>query len=136
MLSRDLTETDAQRYLRTRGFGDPTAADDNLQQLADDIPTRLALGEMAGLLLDSLLEAPDPDAALVGFCRYVATRAPKSSLIGYLHDDPRSLQVLTYILGASPFLTAVLIRNPEYFHAFPLLPLAPVSQEKYARTNC
>ena len=115
-LSRDLTETDAQRYLRTRGFGDPTAADDNLQQLADDIPTRLALGEMAGLLLDSLLEAPDPDAALVGFCRYVATRAPKSSLIGYLHDDPRSLQVLTYILGASPFLTEVLIRNPEYFH--------------------
>ena len=115
-LSRDLTEADAQRYLRSRGFADARATDEHLQQLADDIPTRLALGEMAGLLLDSLLEAPDPDAALVGFCRYVATRAPKSSLVGYLHDDPRSLQVLTYILGASPFLTEVLIRNPEYFH--------------------
>ena len=115
-LSPDLTETDAQRYLKTRGFGDPRAADEHLQLLADDLPTRLALGEIAGPLLEALLEAPDPDAAVVGFCRYVATRAPKSSLISYLHDDPRSLQVLTYILGASPFLTEVLIRTPEYFH--------------------
>ncbi len=115
-LSRDLTEADAQRYLRSRGFADARATDEHLQQLADDIPTRLALGEMADLLLDSLLGAPDPDAAVVGFCRYVATRAPKSSLVGYLHDDPRSLQVLTYILGASPFLMEILIRSPEYFH--------------------
>ena len=115
-LSRDLPDVAARQYLSTCGFGDARAADEHLQQLADDFATRLALGEMAGLLFDSLLEAPDPDAAVVGFCRYVATRVPKSSLIGYLHDDPRGLQILTCILGASPFLTEVLIRNPEYFH--------------------
>ena len=28
----------------------------------------------------------------------------------------RALHVLTYVLGASPFLSEILIRNPEYFH--------------------
>ena len=46
----------------------------------------------------------------------MATRVPKSSLIRYLHEDHRVLQILTTVLGASPFLSEVLIRNPEYFH--------------------
>ena len=115
-LARDLSEQAAQEYLATRGFRDPVAADTHLQQLAEDLPTRLALGDLAQSLLSALGEAPDPDAALVGLCRYLATRAPKSSLIRYLHADPRALQVLTTLLGASPFLSDVLIRNPEYFH--------------------
>lgn len=115
-LARHLSEEDAQQYLRARGFRDPLSADTHLQQLADDLPTRLALGDLAECLLDSLTEAPDPDAALVGFCRYVATRVPKSSLVAYFRDDPRALQVITRLLGASPFLSEVLIRNPEYFH--------------------
>ena len=115
-LARDLSEQAAQDYLAARGFRDPVAADTHLQQLAEDLPTRLALGGLAPSLLSSLTEAADPDAALVGWCRYVATRVPKSSLIRYLHEDPRALQVLTTLLGASPFLSEVLIRNPEYFH--------------------
>ena len=71
--------------------------DRNLQQLADDPQTRLALGALADRLLKTLVEAPDPDAALVGFCRYVATRLPKGSFIRYLQDDPRALQILTYL---------------------------------------
>ena len=115
-LARDLSEQAAQGYLADRGFRDPVAADTHLQHLADDLPTRLALGELGDLLLSSLAKAPDPDAALMGLCRYVATRMPKSSLIRYFHEDPRALQVLTTLLGASPFLSEVLIRNPEYFH--------------------
>ena len=115
-LAAELSETSAQSYLTERGFRKGVAADQHLQQLADDLPTRLALGELAGLLLDTLVEAPDPDAAVVGFCRYVATRVPKSSFIGYLLDDPRALQVLTRLLGASAFLSEILIRNPKYLH--------------------
>ena len=115
-LARDLTEAEAQQYLAAHGFRDPAAADEQLQQLADDLPTRLALGELAGLLIETLTEAPDPDAAAVGFCRYVANRFPKSSFIGYLQDDPRTLQILTRLLGASPLLGEILIRNPEYLH--------------------
>ena len=115
-LARDLSEQSAHDYLASCGFRDPIAADTHLQQLAEDLPTRLALGDLAQSLLHSLTGAPDPDAALVGFCRYVATRLPKSSLIRYFLDDPRALQILTTLLGASPFLSEILIRNPEYFH--------------------
>ncbi len=115
-LARDLEETRARQYLAERGFRDPAGADERLQQLADDLQTRLALGELADLLLETLLEAPDPDAALTGLCRYAAKRVPKSSFIGYLQDDPRALQILTRLLGASPLLGEILIRNPEYLH--------------------
>ena len=115
-LSRDLTEAEAHRYLAARGFRDPAAADEQLQQLADDLPARLALGELADLLIETLTEAADPDAAAAGFCRYVANRFPKSSFIGYLQDDPRTLQILTALLGASPLLGDILIRNPEHLH--------------------
>jgi glutamate-ammonia-ligase adenylyltransferase len=37
-------------------------------------------------------------------------------LLDYLREDPRALHVLTYVLGASPFLSEILIRTPEYFH--------------------
>ena len=115
-LARELSEEAAARYLTTVGLRSAAAADQHLQRLADDLPTRLALGELAGPLFDAIEEAPDPDAALVGFCRYVATRTPKKSFIGYLLDDPRALQILTYLLGTSRFLSEILIRNPEYFH--------------------
>ena len=115
-LSRDLTEAEAHGYLAARGFRNPAAADELLQQLADDLPTRLALGELADLLIETLTEAADPDAAVAGFCRYVANRFPKSSFIGYLQDDPRTLQILTALLGASPLLGDILIRNPEHLH--------------------
>ena len=115
-LSRDLTEAEAHRYLAAHGFRDPAAADELLQQLADDLPVRLALGELADLLIETLTEAADPDAAVAGFCRYVANRFPKSSFIGYLQDDPRTLQILTALLGASPLLGDILIRNPEHLH--------------------
>ena len=115
-LAKELSETRAQQYLAERGFRDPAAADEHLQQLADDISTRLALGELADVLLDTLVGAPDPDAALVGFCRYVANRFPKSSFLRYVQDDPRALQILTRLLGSSPLLSEILIRNPEYLH--------------------
>ena len=115
-LARDLSDIQAQAYLSAQGFRDPVSADAHLQQLADDLPSRLALGELADLLIETLVDAPDPDAALVGFCRYITTRVPKSSFLGYLHDDPRALQILTRLLGASPFLSEILIRNPEYLH--------------------
>ena len=115
-LSRDLTEAEARRYLAARGFRNPDAADEQLQQLADDLPSRLALGELADLLIETLTESADPDAAVARFCRYVVNRFPRASFIGYLQDDPRTLQILTGLLGASPLLGDILIRNPEHLH--------------------
>ena len=115
-LSADLADDDARVYLLSRGFRDPVAADEHLQALATDLPTRHALGAIAETLLDALGAAADPDGALVGFTRYLATRTPPRSFLGYLGNDPRAAQILTQLLGASPSLGEILIRNPEYFH--------------------
>ncbi len=115
-LSADLTEDDARTYLASRGFRDPVAADQQLQALATDLPTRHALGAVAKTLLDALSASADPDGALVGFTRYLATRTPTRSFLGCLVDDPRAAQILTQLLGASPSLGEILIRNPEHFH--------------------
>ena len=115
-LAAHLSAEAAAGFLEQRGLRDGGAADEHLQQLADDLSSRLALGNLANLLLDTLATTPDPDAAVVGFCRYVATRTPQAAFIGNLHADPRMLEILTQILGTSPFLSEILIRNPEYLH--------------------
>jgi [glutamine synthetase] adenylyltransferase / [glutamine synthetase]-adenylyl-L-tyrosine phosphorylase len=115
-LSPDLTDAQARQFLESLGFGDPAAADHHLQMMADDLVVRQTLGSVADVLLDALLETPNPDAALVGFSRYLVTRTARTIFLEYLRDDPRALHVLANVLGTSPFLSEILIRNPEYFH--------------------
>jgi len=115
-LSPTLGEDEAREYLRTFGLADPAAADEHLQAMADELPAREALGALAETLLDALSRAPDPDAALVAFSRYLTTRLPRAAFLRYLVDDPRALGVLIEVMGTSPFLSEILIRNPEYFH--------------------
>jgi glutamate-ammonia-ligase adenylyltransferase len=102
--------------LGTLGFRDPAAADAHLQALAEDLVVRETLGRLAPSLLPAMLESPDPDAAVVGLSRYLSARTGRAMFLDYLREDPRALHVLTYVLGASPFLAEILIRNPEYFH--------------------
>ena len=115
-LSPNLTEERALAYLRTLGFRDPAAADRHLQSMADDPIVRESLGRLAPDLLPALLESPDPDAAAAGLAGYLAARTGRSLFLGYLREDPLALHVITYVLGSSPFLSEILIRNPECFH--------------------
>ena len=115
-LAAELPAEDAARFVERYGPRDGEAADRHLQQLADDLPSRLALGDLAQTLFDILSTTPDPDAALVGFCRYVGTRTPKAGFIRELAANPRLLDILMQILGTSPFLGEILIRNPEYLY--------------------
>ena len=115
-LAAELPAETAARFLERYGPRDGEAADGHLQQLADDLPSRLALGELAPTLLDILSTTPDPDAALVGFCRYAGAHTPKAGFIRELAADPRLLDILMQILGTSPFLSEILIRNPEYLY--------------------
>ena len=113
-LAAELSTDEAARFLEGRGLRDGAAADRHLQELADDLSSRLALGNLADLLLDTISTTPDPDAALVGFCRYVTARTPKAAFLSTVHADPRALDILAQILGTSPFLGEILIRNPGY----------------------
>ena len=84
--------------------------------MADDLIVREALGRLAPDLLQSVLESPDPDAAVMGVAHYVKARTGRAMFLDYLREDPRALHVLTHVMGASPVLAEILIRTPEYFH--------------------
>ena len=115
-LSADLTEEQARTYLGSLGFRDVAAVDEHLQRMADDLVVREALGRLAPDLLPAVLESPNPDAAVAGIAQYVASRSGRAMFLDYLREDPRALHVLTYVMGASPHLSEILIRTPEYFH--------------------
>jgi glutamate-ammonia-ligase adenylyltransferase len=115
-LSPDLTEEQARAYLRSLGFRDAAAVDAHFQAMADDIVAREALGRLAPDLMASLVECPDPDAAVAAIARYLEARSGRAMFLDYLREDPRALGVLTYVMGASPDLGEILVRTPEYFH--------------------
>ena len=115
-LSPDLTEEQARAYLQSLGFRDPAAVDEHLQSMAGDLVVREALGRLAPDLLPSILESPNPDAAVAAIAQYVTSRSGRAMFLDYLREDPRALHVLTCVMGASPQLGEILIRTPEYFH--------------------
>jgi len=115
-LSPDLTEDQARAYLQSLGFRDPAAVDEHFQRMADDLVVREALGRLAPDLFPAILESPNPDGAVAGIARYVASRSGRAMFLDYLREDPRALHVLTYVMGASLQLGDILIRTPEYFH--------------------
>ncbi|MBI4455981.1 MAG: hypothetical protein HY644_08800 [Acidobacteria bacterium] len=116
-LAPELAEQRIHEYLRSLGFRDPAAADRNLQLMAEAYAVRQALGAMADSVMEAFSRSPDPDAALVAFERYLAGRTAKVNFLDYLREDPPALDLLTQLLGTSPFLSEILIRNPEYLHS-------------------
>ena len=115
-LSAELTEDQARAYLTSLGFRDAAAVDECLQRMADDLVVREALGRIAPELIAALLESPDPDAAAANLAQYVSARTGRAMLLDYLREDPRALHVMSYVMGASPHLSDILIHTPEYFH--------------------
>ena len=115
-LSSDLTEEQAQAYLQSLGFRDPAAADRALQAMADELPVRLALGEVADALVDSLQRVADANAAIAGLAAYLATRMSKVTFLNHLRDDPKAADVLLQIFGSRGPLSEMLLRDPEQFH--------------------
>jgi glutamate-ammonia-ligase adenylyltransferase len=82
--------------------------------MVEDPAVRDALGRIADLLLKELSSAPDPDAALIGFSRYLDGLDDRVAFLSALRLDPQRLHVLAQILGSSPFLTEILVRHPHY----------------------
>ena len=115
-LSPTLTPDAAAAYLSSMGFRDSAAADQRLQDMAAELVVRETLGGMADRLFASLCKAADPDRALHGLARYIDVCVSKTSFLRELSGDAPALDLLTQIFGGSPFLTDVLVRNPEYFH--------------------
>ncbi|TLY20645.1 MAG: hypothetical protein E6K67_01710 [Nitrospirae bacterium] len=116
LLASGLDDMSVGALLRPYGFIDCRHADANLQALADDPVTRQHLADLLEALLQALAASADPDQALDYFERFAKAGGGKAALFSYLKTSPAALNLLATVFGASPFLSQILIRNPEYLH--------------------
>ena len=116
MLASGLDDMSVGALLRPYGFIDYRRADANLQALADDPGTRQHLVDLLEALLQALAGSADPDQALDYLERFAKAGGGKAALFSYLKTSPAALNLLATVFGASPFLSQILIRNPEYLH--------------------
>ncbi len=108
---RDLTEL-YSRY----GFRSPTESDRNLQEVVRSELDRQQLVRSIDWIFEAFGAAVDPDVALSNLERYVSVLGNRSTFLGLAGDDPALVELMALVFGGSPFLTGILIRNPEYLH--------------------
>lgn len=116
LLAPRLTDTEVTAILVPYGFQNCRRADANLQAMAEDPVTRRHLAGLLDVLLEHLAASADPDQALDYFERFAKAGASTDALLSHLEASPATMHVLTTIFGSSPFLSQILIRNPEYLH--------------------
>ena len=110
-----LTDDALRDVLGTAGFAQPAAAYRALERLAGDSRIRPALGDLLPHLLSALAEAAAPDRVMVNLLRLIDHVADRPTLVRFLADHPRAVQILVTLFSGSQFLTEILLRNPEYF---------------------
>jgi glutamate-ammonia-ligase adenylyltransferase len=115
-LSPDIDPIEARTLLRSLGFKDPERADQHLQDVVDIVQYPERVADVAPMLLQEMGNSVDADAALRHFESFLEVVPSPTSLLSDLKDSPRALGTLVGLLGASPYLTQSLCRNPEYFY--------------------
>lgn len=77
---------------------------------------RESFPDFSPLLLEQVARSADPDSSLIHFDTFLDSVPSASNLVYFLKEHPLALEVLCQILGASPYLTQLLVRSPEYFY--------------------
>ncbi len=116
LLAKKLTEHQVAALLKPFGFSDMKKADANLQSIGKNPGERILFSEILEETLQAFSESPDPDSGLNNFERYSQTALSKTQFFSYLKESPRTLYHAARVFGGSPFLSDILIRNPEYFY--------------------
>lgn len=113
-------ETAGVELLAKHGFKEPVACYPILKDLLVPSDRRLhsdrsrrLLERLAPLLLDELLNAPEPDTALRALDRYISSLHSRSSYLATLLENPATARFLVKILGESRFFAELLIRHPQ-----------------------
>lgn len=116
LLSAQLTPKRVEALLRPYGFADWTKADATLQRIADEPRARHLLAGILTPLLEELAQSPNPDQALVFLERLTRAALSRTNLLAYLNDSRSTLALVCRLLGSSPFMAEILIRNPTYLY--------------------
>ena len=103
----DFDTSDAQDALVRAGFRDVERALHNLEALAGSE----AEGQLPDNFSSALIDAPDLDMALHNFVRIV--QAGHASFLHTFKAHPELCRLLLCVLGGSPFMADMLVRDPD-----------------------
>ncbi len=114
LLAARVAPEDLQELYSRYGFRSPSESDRNLQDVARSGSDREQLARSIDWLFEAFGSAVDPDLALSNLERYVSVLGNRTTFFVSLGEDPSLVELMALVFGGSPFLTGVLIRNPEY----------------------
>ncbi len=107
-------------FLAEKGFTNPDAAYDTLQNLrAGDPHKRLtrrgrrSLERIAPLLMNELLDSPNPDQALNNLENFLSVIRARDSFFALLVENPETVRILVALFGSSQLLSRIFIQRPE-----------------------
>ena len=107
----DFNTSDAKDALAQAGFRDVERALHNLEELAGlEVD-----GQFSDVFFSVLIDAPDPDMALNNFARVVQAASSRASFLHMLKEHPELCRMLLYVLGGSPFMADMLVRDSDVF---------------------
>lgn len=112
LLAAELKSEQVAAILEPYGIQAIKEADTNLQAMAGDPNSRRLLADILPILLESIGRTADPDQALNHWERWLASGLSRSTLLTYLRNSPRMLDLLCAIFGNSDALAFTLIRDP------------------------
>jgi glutamate-ammonia-ligase adenylyltransferase len=120
LLDEELSREKVEERLAEKGFKEPVSAYDNLILLRDgpayghfpDACRRL-LRQIAPVLLAHVRTVSDPDAVLVNLERFIGRVGARASYYSMLAGNPEAVRLLVVLFGSSPFLSALVIRQPD-----------------------
>ena len=106
--------------LESKGFKNPDAAYDTVLALRDGPPhshlterSRRRLERIAPLLLQEVLDSPEPDMALRNLERFLLAVRARATFYALLAENPAIVKMLVGLFGTSQFLSRIFIQHPE-----------------------
>ena len=116
-------------------FSDPSRAQRNLQTVHEMFITsgcQYPVEEFSLALHKHLTSSPDPDTAVTNLLRFSEATLSKASLFNDLLKYPVTMEVLLKVFGFSPYLSDILVRDPELFRWLTASDVLMIPQSKSA----
>lgn len=120
LLDNNADEDMVKDILAERRFEDVDRAYENLLSLRHGPVkgnlterSRRILERISPLLVQELLDSPDPDMALSNLERFLTVTGARSSYYALLAENRETLRLLVSLFGMSAFLSKILISHPE-----------------------
>ncbi|MBE0598542.1 MAG: bifunctional [glutamate--ammonia ligase]-adenylyl-L-tyrosine phosphorylase/[glutamate--ammonia-ligase] adenylyltransferase, partial [Desulfuromonadales bacterium] len=120
LLDRNADIDLAKDLLEEKGFRNPDAAYDGLLSLRDGPPhthltqrARRQLERIAPLLLQEVLDSPEPDMALINLERFLGVLRARATFYALLAENREIIRMLINLFSTSQFLSRIFIQHPE-----------------------